>query len=108
MRRVVVRYRVKAERVSEHATLLGAVFAELEQRRPDGLSYEALRLADGVSFVHVATVTTDANPLGELPAFKAFVAGIAARCEEPPVSSAAEQLGRYVSAAVARVVASPT
>ncbi|HSO38831.1 MAG TPA: hypothetical protein VLT33_40150, partial [Labilithrix sp.] len=58
MKRVVVRYKVKADRLEEHEDLLRKVFAELATARPAGLAYHALKLEDGVSFVHVATVST--------------------------------------------------
>ncbi len=97
MKRVVVRYKVKPERVEEHEALVRAVFAELAKAQPAGLAYQALKLEDGVSFVHVAAVsTTDGrNPLTELAAFKAFTANIADRCEEKSVSSTATAIGAF-------------
>lgn len=88
-RRVVVRYKVKPERVEEHEALIRRVFAELEERRPAGLAYQALKLEDGVSFVHIAAVSTadGQNPLTELASFKAFSANIAERCDEKPVAA---------------------
>ena len=97
MKRVVVRYKVKADRVEEHEDLIRKVFAELAIVRPTGLAYHALKLADGVSFVHFATVSTadGQNPLTTLPAFKAFTANIGDRCEEAPVNSQATAIGAY-------------
>lgn len=97
MKRVVVRYKIKVDRVAEHEELLGQVFAELAATRPTGLAYSALKLEDGVSFVHVATLSTadGHNPLAALPAFKAFTADIAERCEEKVVSAPATALGAY-------------
>jgi hypothetical protein len=97
MKRVVVRYKVKADRLEEHEALVRNVFAELATARPAGLAYHALKLEDGVSFIHVATVSTadGQNPLSSLPAFKAFVANIADRCEEKPVNSPAIAIGAY-------------
>ena len=54
MSMTVVRYRTKAGRGDENQALIEKVFAELDGNRPDGLRYAAFRLADGVSFVHVA------------------------------------------------------
>lgn len=97
MKRVVVRYKVKAERLEEHERLIRDVFAELATTRPAGLAYQALKLDDGVSFVHVASVATPdgQNPLTALPAFKAFVANIADRCDERPANLAATAIGTY-------------
>ncbi len=96
MKLVAVRYRLKAERAAEHEALLARVFEELAAARPPGLRYRALRLADGVSFVHLAEHADGANPLTALPAFKAFVANIRERCEEPPIAADAAELGAYV------------
>lgn len=100
MRHVVVRYRVRPDRLAEHETKLRAVFDALEREPRAGLRYTALRLADGVSFVHLALVsTTDAsNALTSLPAFRAFVADIAERCDEPPVSTDASAVGHFEGA----------
>ena len=61
----IVRYTTKPERADENQALIERVFAELAAAAPDGLRYASFRLADGVSFVHVASVETDdgANPL---------------------------------------------
>lgn len=97
MKRVVVRYKVKADRLEEHEALIRGVFAELATVRPAGLAYQALKLEDGLSFVHVATVTTadGQNPLTSLPSFKAFAANSADRCEVQAVSSSAAAVGAY-------------
>ncbi len=95
MKRVVVRYRLKADRVAEHEALLLPVFEELERSRPEGLSYEAMKLADGVSYVHIATLAGPENPLVALASFKAFSADIRARCEEPPAPSDGTLVGSY-------------
>jgi hypothetical protein len=97
MKRVVVRYKVKAERLEEHEDLIRKVFAELATVRPAGLAYHALKLEDGLSFVHVATVSTadGQNPLTALPAFQAFAANIADRCQETAVNSPATAIGAY-------------
>ena len=97
-RRVVVRYKVRPERVEEHEALIRRVFAELAENPPAGLSYQALKLEDGVSFVHVSALTTadGKNPLTELASFKAFTANIADRCDEKPASSVATAIGAIV------------
>jgi hypothetical protein len=92
---VVVRYKVKPERLAEHEALIAAVFAQLAELAPAGIAYEVMRLADGLGFVHVATQSTEVNPLLGLPAFKAFAAEIKSRCDEPPVSSECTRLGSY-------------
>jgi len=93
----VVRYRTKPDRGDENQALIEEVFVELDANRPEGLRYASFRLADGVSFVHVAAVdTTDGqNPLTATPAFQAFTAAIAERCDEPPVAVPATIVGSY-------------
>jgi hypothetical protein len=96
-KRVVVRYEVKPEHLEEHERLLRRVFEELATVRPSGIAYQALKLEDGRSFVHLATVTTSdgRNPVTELAAFKAFAANIADRCAQKPVTTTAIPIGAY-------------
>jgi hypothetical protein len=95
MRRVMVRYTVKPGQAERNEELVRAVYHELDERSPDGLRYATFRLDDGLSFVHVAEVEGEGNPLAQLPAFKAFTAGIGERCDEPPVSSALTEIGSF-------------
>ena len=95
MRRVIIRYKVKPERVAEHETLLRAVFDELERTKPEGLRYGAFKQADGVSFVHVAFMTAEKNPLEGVAAFKAFTSGVKERCDESPVTAELTELGLF-------------
>ncbi len=92
---LVVQYRTRPECAEQNASLIGDVFAELALVRPEGLSYRAYRLEDGVSFVHTATLSTQVNPLASSPAFAAFQAGIVQRCAEGPTPTAATPLGSF-------------
>jgi hypothetical protein len=91
----MVRYRVKPERVAEHEALIRAVFDELARTDPPGLRYGAYKQADGVSFVHVAFVAGEKNPLDDCAAFKAFTANIRERCDELPVNVGLEEIGTF-------------
>jgi hypothetical protein len=91
----VVRYRTKPDRADENAELVRGVFAELAADDPGGLRYVTLRLEDGVSFVHVALIEGDANPLASSQAFKRFQSEIAQRCEEQPTAHDATVVGAY-------------
>ena len=76
MRQVMVRYKVKPERVAENEALVRAVYEELGRAEPDGIRYATFRLEDGVSFVHLALQTDDGpSPLTELEAFQRFAGG---------------------------------
>lgn len=96
MRQVMVRYTVKPDRVEENERLVRDVYAELAERDPGTIRYATFRLADGVTFVHVAShVGKGANPLPTLPAFQAFTRDIADRCDEPPLALDASVVGSY-------------
>src|SRR3954453_17873829 len=66
----VVRYRTTPQAAGENQRLIEAVFAELAATRPAGLNYAAYRLADGVTFVHVAR--GDRAALSGIAAFHEF------------------------------------
>ena len=97
MRRVIVRYKVKADRATENEAYIKQVFAELERTSPDGLRYATFKQEDGVSFVHIASIETEdgSNPLAESEAFKSFQAQIRDRCEEPPAAVDLFEIGSY-------------
>ena len=98
MNATVVRYQAKPERADENQRFIEAVFAELAEREPDGFTYKVFRLEDGVSFVHVVIEHEDvASPdsLSDVPAFQAFTADIADRCDVPPAASRATVVGGY-------------
>jgi hypothetical protein len=98
---VVVSYQVRPEAMAEHVRLIEGVFAQLQAERPDNVEYKVLRLADGVSFVHISTADTadGSNPLTELPAFKEFGRDIAARQATAPNPTAADIIGSYYPSA---------
>jgi hypothetical protein len=97
MTTTVVRYRTKPERADENQQLIEAVFAELDEREPEGFTYKVFRLEDGVNFIHVVIEHDGEHPdsLQELPAFQTFVADITDRCEVPPVATAATIVGGF-------------
>ena len=99
MSTVIVRYRVKEGRGDDNVGLVRAVFAQLERERPPGLAYQTYRAEDGVSFTHIATITTPdgANPLAALSAFQAFSQTIRDRCDEPPVVTQVATVGAYAA-----------
>src|SRR4051812_10606039 len=93
----VVRYQAKPDRADENQELIEAVFADLAERQPKGFTYRVFRLEDGVSFVHVVIEHDVADPdsLQDVPAFQAFVADIADRCDVPPLAMGATLVGGY-------------
>ena len=94
MKTVMVPYKIKPDRIAENEKLVRAVYEQLHREKPRGLRYATFKLADGVSFVHLAVVEGE-NPLMTLPAFKAFTADIEDRCEEPPAPVDITEIGSY-------------
>jgi hypothetical protein len=97
MRRLIIRYKVKPDRVGENEKLVRAVYDELHQARPAGFRYATFRLDDGQTFVHIASHENDegSNPLSGIAAFGRFSDGIAGRCEEPPQVTEMHEIGSY-------------
>ena len=92
----MVRYKVRPERAAENESLVRAVYEELNRERPGELQYATFRLPDGVSFMHIVVETDEPGRiLGEVAAFQAFVADIAARCDEPPAVTDLILIGSY-------------
>jgi len=97
MRTVMVRYQVRPDAVAENEALIRKVFDQLAREQPQGLRYQSIKLADGVSFVHVATLEgAGVNPLTQMAAFKEFISGIKERCVEQPATVEAQVVGSYV------------
>jgi hypothetical protein len=97
MRSVIVRYRVKPDRVKENEALVRAVYEELARTAPAGLRYATFRLDDGVSFVHLAMSETEdgRNPLLDVEAFRKFLSGISERCDQQPVTTELTEIGSF-------------
>lgn len=91
----IVRYEAKPESADENEQLVRAVFAELASSNPGNIRYASFRLDDGVTFVHVAVIDGDENPLNASAAFSDFQAGLRERCAAPPNPSGARVIGSY-------------
>ena len=97
MKRMMVRYKVKPDRVAENEGYIASVFEQLNREQPAGLRYVSFKLDDGVSFMHIVEIDAPdgSNPLRELAAFNAFTASVRDRCDEPPVSVELQAVGSY-------------
>ena len=97
MKRVLVRYKVKADKAAENEEFIKKVFEGLKEVSPAGLRYASFKQDDGLSFVHIASIETEdgSNPLTESSAFKAFQENIKDRCDEPPVAVSINEIGAY-------------
>jgi hypothetical protein len=91
----VIRYMTNPECADENERLIRDVFAELAQQDPEGLRYAAFRLDDGVSFLHVAVLDGDENPLSTSAAFSEFQSGINDRCVDGPTPAESTVIGSY-------------
>jgi hypothetical protein len=92
---VVIRYRTTPDTAEENALLVEAVYAALAQAEPADFAYTTYRLADGVSFVHIARLGEKENPLPKMPAFAEFQRGLQERCVEQPIPVEATIVGSY-------------
>ena len=96
MNAIMVRYKVKPERVTENEEYISRVFEELNEKKPSGFRYSSFKLEDGVSFVHIVLEESDTGAsLGDFPAFQAFTAHIVERCDEPPAATGMTAVGSY-------------
>jgi hypothetical protein len=96
MSTIVVRYRPRDGDADTNEQLIHDVFADLAEAAPDGISYTVWRLADG-TFLHIAELAGDDNPLPRSSAFQQFVTGIDGRCgpDDQPVAHSATRIGTY-------------
>ena len=92
---VIVRYQTRPDAADENQRLVQQVFAQLAEDDPGGLRYATFRLGDGVTFVHVATVEGDINPLQKVGAFAEFQRELGGRVEAPPQAADATLVGSY-------------
>ena len=91
----VIRYQTTPECAEDNARLIRAVFAELAADGPADLHYEAFQLDDGVTFVHVATIEGESNPLDVSLAFAEFQQGLGARLADGPHASVSTVVGSH-------------
>jgi hypothetical protein len=91
MSTAVIRYRTKPEAADVNQRLIEDVFAELAVKTPDGLHYTSVRLADGVSFLHLVI----GEGLTELPAFQEFQRDLAGRIVAAPERTDVTVVGTY-------------
>lgn len=92
----MIRYKVRPDRADENESLVKAVYDQLDRERPEGLHYATFKLPNGFSFMHIVFESDQPGRiLNEVAAFKAFVAEIESRSEEPPVATELTVVGSY-------------
>jgi hypothetical protein len=94
---VVVTYQIRPEALEEHVRYIAAIFDQLDAEAPDDVEYKVLRLADGVSFVHISTSDSPdgSNLLLRYSAFREFSDTVGERAATPPTPTPAELIGSY-------------
>jgi hypothetical protein len=99
MQQVMVRYKVKPDRVEENEALVRAVYEELHQLAPPGFRYATYKLDDGVTFMHLAVTEAEAEGDGRvlptLRAFQKFREGLEDRTDEGPVATELDPIGSF-------------
>jgi hypothetical protein len=97
MKQVMVRYKVKPERVEENEELVRAVYEELHRTAPPGFRYATYKLDDGLTFMHLAVTEaeTEGGVLPKLPAFQEFRKGLGDRADEGPVATELDRIGSF-------------
>jgi hypothetical protein len=99
-KRLVTQYAMRtAEAADENQRRIEGVFAELEQTKPDNVSYIVLRLADD-SFLHVSFHDhgdDEVNPIASTAAFAHFQEDHAGRRDGGVEQKTAQLVGAYIT-----------
>jgi hypothetical protein len=99
-KRLVTRYATKsAADADENQCRVEGVFAALDEKKPENVSYIVLRLADD-SFVHVSFHDhgdDEPNPIASLAEFGYFQEGHETRREGPVDQQTARLVGAYLT-----------
>lgn len=99
-KRLVTRYSTKSkDAADENQRRVEAVFEELNESKPDNVSYIVLRLADD-SFLHVSFHNhgdSDVNPISSTPAFAHFQENHDERREGDVNQQTAQLVGAYIT-----------
>jgi hypothetical protein len=92
----LIQYRAKPEAIAENEQLIREVFAQLHERRVEGVRYAVLRQDDG-TFTHLVVPGPDGTTaaLTSLPAFQRFQSGVRERCAVLPATAVVQVVGNY-------------
>jgi hypothetical protein len=99
-KRLVTRYKSKSSQdADENQKRIGAVFVELQDSKPQNVSYLVLRLADD-SFLHVSFHNhsdEEVNPISSTSSFAHFQDGHETRREGGVDQQTASLVGAYIT-----------
>lgn len=97
---VMIRYKVKPDRLEQNLEQLRVVYDELRAMQPGGLRYETFQLDDKVSFVAFVEFegAPGTAPHHRLVSFQRHRAALDVICDEPPVVTLLHEVGAFGSA----------
>jgi quinol monooxygenase YgiN len=96
MKTSLITYRIQTHKVLENEALIRAVFQQLQEQQPEGVSYSVYQNGED-GFVHLVVFDDEAAQQAfiSLPAFKHFQAEMKQRLAAPPVVTQLKQLVSY-------------
>lgn len=96
MSHTIVTYTVKPGSQQENAALVRGVFEALADEQPSGFRYAVFQAIDSREFLHLySDEGAAAGALQQVPAFRAFAGGAAARHERQATFKEYELIGAY-------------
>lgn len=94
--RVMVRARMKTDRIDEIEAQGRKLFSALDRAQPQGLRYAACRLPDGVTYVNLLEIEEGlGNPLLALPEAIEFQQNLKSWLVEPATTESLTVVGSY-------------
>lgn len=93
---MLLRAKVKVERVADVEAAVRTMFSAIEQAQPRGVRYASCRLPDGVTFVILLELDEGIeNPLPAILEFREFQEGLKHWLAEPPLPEQLTVIGSY-------------
>ena len=96
--RLLVRYRIKVDKVAENEKLVRSVYESLHKIGDPDVHYATFKLKDGCTFVHIASFPSKEKEavLTGLDAFKEFQKELGDRCDQPPDAQPLTEVGSHM------------
>jgi hypothetical protein len=91
----MIRARVKQETVAGVEEATKAMFAAIDEAKPQGVSYASTKLPDGVTFVIFLALEGEDNPLAAIPEFLTFQQSLPGWLDGAPTPEPLTVVGSY-------------